>query len=142
MSKVKVVWWTSLACIDSADLSNFFLLILLIWQLVLFLHSCVVLAKWTSFPLQRVHTHSYNMSALDSFHGTIDSKKGLYHLSYYNQYWRIGTIQKVCHRPRGEGVKQNSDKEWQGGSGVNPKSDVTADEKNLWQFSKLLIFCW
>ena len=24
-------------------------------------------------------------------------------------------IQKVCHRPKGEGVKQNSDKVWQGG---------------------------
>ena len=24
-------------------------------------------------------------------------------------WYRLGAIQKVCHRPRGEGVKQNSD---------------------------------
>ena len=58
----------------------------------------------------------------------------------------LGAIQKVCHRPRGEGVKQNSDKQWQGGRGVQPNSDVTAYDKIVWQYSKLLappllIFC-
>ena len=53
----------------------------------------------------------------------------------------LGAIQKVCHRPRGRGsskIVTNSDK---GGKGIKPKSNVTAYEKILWQFSKLLIFC-
>ena len=49
----------------------------------------------------------------------------------------LGTIQKVCHRPRGRGVKQNSDKEWQGGRGVKQNSDVSAyinfQEKLSWE---------
>ena len=31
--------------------------------------------------------------------------------------FNIGAIQKVCHRPRGRGVKQNSDNQWQGEGG-------------------------
>ena len=48
-------------CMDSAALSNFSSLKLFLWPLVLFLHSCVVLPKQTSFPLQRVHTLMYTM---------------------------------------------------------------------------------
>ena len=52
MSKEKVIWWTSLACTDSADLSNFLLLKLLLWPLVLFLHSCVVLPRLLSIYIE------------------------------------------------------------------------------------------
>ena len=52
-----------------------------------------------------------------------------------------GAIQKYVTGLGGRGVKQNSDKQWQGGRGFKPNSDVTAYEKILWQFSKLLIFC-
>ena len=53
----------------------------------------------------------------------------------------LGPFKKYVTGLEGRGVKQNIDKQWQGGKGVMPNSDVTADEKNLWQFSKLLIFC-
>ena len=41
----------------------------------------------------------------------------------------------------GEGVKQNSDKQWQGG-GVKPKSDVTAYEKNFVTVFQTIDFLW
>ena len=53
----------------------------------------------------------------------------------------MGPFKKYVTALGGEGVKQNSDKQWQGGRGVKQSSDVTAYEKILWQFSKLLIFC-
>ena len=52
-----------------------------------------------------------------------------------------GPFKKYVTGLGGRGVKQNSDKQWQGGEGVESNSDVTAYEKILWKFYKLLIFC-
>ena len=43
----------------------------------------------------------------------------LFVLSIFSQGWQraLGAIEKVCHWPRGRGVKQNSTRVWQGGGG-------------------------
>ena len=46
-------------------------------------------------------------------------------LAYFVFVRMYGAVQKVCHQPRGEGVKQNSDKVWKGGGGVKSNSDFT-----------------
>ena len=54
----------------------------------------------------------------------------------------LGAIQKVCHRPRGEGVKQNSDKEWKGGWGsskIEMSPFINFQEKFPWETA--FVFC-
>ena len=64
ISKENLVWWTSRACIDNADFSQYFSLKHPLWPLVRSWHSCVVRPKYVSLSPQFANPHVYNVLGL------------------------------------------------------------------------------
>ena len=61
MSNEKFVWWTSLACIESADFSHFSPLKHPRWPLERSWDSCIVRPKYVSFSPHNLQIHMYIM---------------------------------------------------------------------------------
>ena len=61
ISKENLVWWTSRACIDNADFSQYFSLKHPRWPLVRSWHSCVVRPKYVSLSPHSLQIHMYIM---------------------------------------------------------------------------------